>query len=165
MNSCTVSTALSRAYDQSELERLLEEASAPFDVALIDASQEGALEALKLIQERFDSCTTILLAGESEAACVVKALEAGLDQYLLRMSSPTQTAAVLNATLAATLNRRPSLDRIIEERLRHVDKMHGVARLAKGVAHDFNNVLTVISSHCYMVSQEGVSDKDFSWSL
>ena len=44
--------------------------------------------------------------------------------------------------------------RQLEERLRHSQKMESVGQLASGVAHDFNNILTVIQGHASLLLLE-----------
>ena len=43
----------------------------------------------------------------------------------------------------------------LEEQLRHSQKMEGIGQLAAGVAHDFNNILTVIQGHASLLSAMG----------
>jgi two-component system cell cycle sensor histidine kinase/response regulator CckA len=55
-----------------------------------------------------------------------------------------------------------SHSRNVEHRLRHVQKMEAIGRLAGGVAHDFNNVLGVIAGYSEMLLDKLGSDSNLA---
>src|SRR3989454_113601 len=50
----------------------------------------------------------------------------------------------------------------LEAQLRHAQKLESIGQLAAGVAHDFNNILTIIQGHSHRLLAQCQADPAFS---
>ncbi|MEW6755798.1 MAG: response regulator [Candidatus Latescibacterota bacterium] len=71
-----------------------------------------------------------------------------------RVQERTEELARVNEELRHEIDehRRTDEERArLEDQLRHSQKMEALGRLAAGVAHDFNNMLTIIGGYCELI--------------
>lgn len=95
---------------------------------------------------------------------VVRDLECGLltkhgerREYLL--SAETIELSSSSGLLVSCFDITERLN--LEEQLRHSQKMEAVGQLAAGVAHDFNNILTIVKGHASLLAQaEGLNPEE-----
>jgi signal transduction histidine kinase len=138
---------LERAATPGELERVFKE---DWDVAIsgFRANAFGTLEALRLLREHNIDLPLVAILNNSADDRAREAIEAGAADCIAAGNLSRLDAVIARELRAARMRHD---QREIERQTQQAQKLEALCRLAGKVAHDFNNVLTVIGGYTEML--------------
>ncbi len=142
---------------EEALPRALSDADA-FDLIVTDYKLPGisGLEFCNALIAADIELPIVLLTGGGTEALAVKAMRAGVDDYLIKDGDGGYLKllpVVLHSVLEKYRDRiaRKEAESRLEEQIRLNQKMEAISTLAGGIAHNFNNILSIISGNIELI--------------
>jgi len=131
-------------------------ASTEYDAIIADyhLPQFDAPAALAIAREDGRDIPFLVVSGTIGEERAVAMMKAGAHDYLMKSNltrlAPAIEREVRDALARRELRRAETERRRMEDQFHQAQKMESIGRLAGAVAHDFNNLITVISGYARM---------------
>jgi len=127
--------------------------NADYDLVLSDCTLPNfsGLEALKVAYFLKPEIPFIFVSGTIGEETAIQSLRNGATDYVLKDHLSKLIPAVCRAISEA---EQRSMQRELERALRQALRLNALSTLAKGMAQDFNNILTIIKGNISLLKQE-----------
>lgn len=133
------------------------------DVVLMDVNMPGmnGVDATREIKIRHPEVKVLALSALGDLSHVSSMIKAGANGYVMKGGTSHELLASIRAVKRgeAPLDHGVTVDVIrslgeLEDQLRHAQKMESLGQLVSGVAHDFNNLISIIQNYAHLVAAD-----------
>jgi len=116
--------------------------------------------ALEIVRQRDPDVPFIVLSGELGDEAAVELLRQGATDYVLK-DRPARLPSVIRRAVAEAEQRARQAE--LEAQLSRSRRLAIVARLAGGIAHEFNNQVGVMLNYAAFIREEAASRSEDGW--
>jgi signal transduction histidine kinase len=123
-------------------------------LALVDVrlGRVSGLDQIARLRETDPTLICVMITAYADTQIAVEALRVGADDFLRKPLRPEEALGVMYRCLA---KRRMAVQAAaMEARIASMQKSDSIARLTSGVAHEFNNLLTVILGNLHFLAED-----------
>src|SRR5476649_745046 len=124
-----------------------------YDLILADCKLPdfSGLCALEIAHALKPEIPFVFVSGTIGEDTAIESLRNGATDYVLKDRLARLVPAVRRALAEA---EERTMCRHLQQRLREVGRLEAISTLSNGVAHDFNNILTIIMGHASLLTME-----------